>query len=1030
MPNSKSKSIDFGITERATKRNMRGQQVEKHVQHLISRHLVELTKIEVLISNKSYEKGIQSLLLNLTEDYPQFTDYRIARNCLAIYINEGNKTGRWQLNVPAYIHRVQRESTFRNYRWFKSSKALNAWNHKWISTLTTKSAISARDSQEEILGSCLVSAAIFGGLCIPEAMSALKDELIRSNKPIISAGKELYFDLIFDAKSQSHNVIKNDKTLTLRRWYPDTTTLAWILHYLSIRELFQSELKSTAWSLIKEILDKVDGQTTKTINGFKTFCYAAIGVTENKQDIILSQVIVEYLVGRVPSASLQQKHHELAFGGNSFQSIQSPTEQRQIDNHLTSFNRRIPKHNTTNYESAIAIIRASLSLKNYNGTKKSPRNAILELESIVKEHHDSSLYLLVDWLIHMLNNKMRVSSVLRYWSAMGKAWLAHTASVQLGEFDSEDFESLYRDMIDGEISEKSRQYMAGRLDQFHLYISRFYGFPILSSNLSDASQKVKPFIQAAFIPEKAFSAFLETLSKMNEAPFVIQTLRCLFIVAYRTGLRRGELVKLQMGDVEESEERWLFIRNNRYGNNKSSSALRKIPLSLLLTPDEKQEFDTYYSHKKLIQKGDNVQLFSEAQSPHIPLDANRLSALCSNFLGRIMGVSSRFHHLRHSALSRLQIILESEQDLIETLTPYSQNQVDNIQRFLGGGDHGTVKRDIYWAISGFAGHNTPETTFANYLHFTDIIAARRLHRVICNVPTEFIKLASGLSSNTLTRLSTKVGGDQTWHAMFRQLIEKKLVSYTEIFHIEQSNSKENQVLNYTLPQKSNPSIEVCYAVLQDAEANASLNELVLRYSLEEELINKWIQNASALSLEYNQKGRSRLFSKDKVQTPSKQLLAPAKPQSNAELSDANIAIKKLRNLYIDNRQEIVWCIDYFLSRKNTTNPGITFGEVEDVRRFFALMTQVFSNNRWRISLQLVQRNDRISQLDYWKKDIDKFPPHSETYVANKSSIYPFGKLMVTLRHPNEKMIIEKRRINSYSTNTLSYVSHMLMIMLH
>ena len=162
--------------------------------------------------------------------------------------------------------------------------------------------------------------------------------------------------------------------------------------------------------------------------------------------------------------------------------------------------------------------------------------------------------------------------------------------------------------------------MAGRFNQFHLYLSRNHDLPLLTSSLADATSKSHSFIKAAFIPEQAFEVFMQSIGKMSATYRRKQMLQCLYVIAFRCGLRRGELLKLRLQDVESSSDRWLFVRNNRYGNNKSSSALRKVPLSVLMKMEESKLFEYYLAYKKSLDNSSQTLLFSHEQSVHIPLD--------------------------------------------------------------------------------------------------------------------------------------------------------------------------------------------------------------------------------------------------------------------------------------------------------------------------------------------------------------------------------------------------------------------------
>ncbi len=587
MTEANEKKTLFGTKERAHKRKKHQQAIEKHTHYLIADLLPELTKSHVNISSERYKKQIVKLLQKIEVDNTSITDLRIARNYLAKFINDGNKNEKWLLDVPPYIQRVQREKPLRTEKWFKRSKSLNQWVEQWFDTLEKRSATEKAITSEQVLANTLISAAIFGGVCIAEALVSLRKQLLEDNKPLTQTAETIWLDLTFNAKTQAHNVFLNEQPITLRRWYPDNLTLAWINHFLSLRNSIKADEVPTAWQLVKDQLTHIDPSIKKTVKSMRQFAESAVGVTEQLNCVRLNQAMVQYLVGKVPSASLPQLNHNLLVARPSFTVINNVLDE------LT----RIPAASKTpqsrnhtvlvsNYERVVTMIRSCLSPIQKGSNKNTPKAAIAQLQKLESNQHPKPLSMLIEWFISLLAENKKVSTVSRYFSAIGKPWLAVTATIDIDDLDSEDFESLYRDILDIQLSEKNRHYMAGRFNQFHLYLSRNHDLPLLTSSLADATSKSHSFIKAAFIPEQAFEVFMQSIGKMSATYRRKQMLQCLYVIAFRCGLRRGELLKLRLQDVESSSDRWLFVRNNRYGNNKSSSALRKVPLSVLMKMEE------------------------------------------------------------------------------------------------------------------------------------------------------------------------------------------------------------------------------------------------------------------------------------------------------------------------------------------------------------------------------------------------------------------------------------------------------------
>lgn len=1036
MAKAQEKDPLFGTKERALKRKKHQQSIEKHTRHLIAGFLPELTKSQVNISSDHYKRQVTKLLQKIEDDYTTINDLRIARNYLAKLINNGNKDEKWLLDVPSYIYRVQREKPFRTEKWFKLSKSLNHGVTLWFDALQKRSAATKPLTPEQMLGNTLISAAFFGGLCIAEALVALRKQLLEENKPLTQTAENTWVDLTFDGKTQAHNIIINDKSATLRRWYPDNLTLAWINHFLNIRSAIKTDETPTAWHLVREQLTDMDQSFKKNIKSLKHFAESAVGVTEQIEGVRLNQAMIQYLVGKIPSASLPHINHNLLVIKPSFSAINNVQDEltripptsglSQSRNHITL---------TSNYERTVTLIKASLSPKQNGSNKNTPKAAIAQLETIEPNQYPKPLSTLIKWLISLLAENKKVSTVSRYFSAIGKPWLAATATIDIDDLDSEDFESLYRDILDTQLSEKNRRYMAGRFNQFHLYLSRNHDLPVLISSLDDTASQSRPFIRVGFIPEQAFAAFIQSIGKMPATHRKKQSLQCLYIIAFRCGLRRGELLKLRLQDIEPSSERWLFVRNNRYGNNKSSSALRKVPLSVLMTTEETKLFEDYLAYKRSLDDSSQALLFSQEQGAHIPLDGNYISTLVKSLLSKITGFPLIFHHFRHTALSRLQIVLEDDKELIKEIISYPEEQIKKIKRALGGFDNSQVKRDIYWAIAGFAGHLTPETTFSNYLHFTDRIAANKLKGAQHHLSINLLKQISGLSSNMFTRtLGDKVLAKHPVDInLFADTLYKQLKKHSKKVSPQKTKKADkynvqNENVVY-LSNRQTPTAEICLAVLQEAEQKATMHELVLKFNLEEELISRWLTKAKDIANLMTSKKKSRIFSRYKAETPIDEPLAPSLPQTNDELLEATLAIEKLRALYPENKERIKWCIEYFINNTNTSKPGIVFSSPDDLKRYLDIVVQLFPKNRWRLELSPTKSKNTKALLKQWKVNTHQIPIKLDASQLLGKAQYPRGRLTMTLSHPLEYELIKEHEINRYSTNVLAYIFHLLWIMI-
>ena len=1036
----------YGSKERRQKRKLHIIAIHKHVNYLIAHFMPELNKQIVNIQKDRYFTQLALLIDALEKKYTSFYDYRIANNYLATFINDGNKTKKWLLDVPEFIVSKTRERPLRSEKLFIGSRDLNKWEKQWRQYLSTKPSNQSKVTEEELSVAVMISATLYGGLCIPNALVALANQLRADSKPLLFDGKRYWIDLVYNSKSQATNVIIDENPYTLRRWYPDPVSLAWIHNLLTSRAFSLKKSQplppESYWKKIKDYLVVIDKDIGGNFKNFKLFCNASIGVVENYNGVNLSEALAEYALGIVPSASLPSGYHDLITQNPALKSIKCQS--------LNAFKRAPANKKSTSmssskndhYESIISNIREAIKPKISLGRKSTPARALAKLEVLHNLPLSLPLRILVSWFEYLLKEKnIKVSSTNQYFSLIGKDWILATINQDLYAFDELDFQGLYKLMLDSETMNEKILQKVDCFERFHRFAHRRFDLELMDSIYpTNTIKKKKSYVRAGYVPEHAFIIFCKSLqdAEYNDR-HAKAGLEILFLLAFRTGLRRGELLKLRIKDVQSSTECWIYVRNNRFGDNKSSSGSRKIPLSLLLTIEEKAQFDIYLSERNLLTKfKSKALLFSLSQTPYIPFDGHWVSLIAKHFLQEITGLSFVFHHFRHTALSRLQVVLEGDEELTKLLSPYSQIQMKNIQSCLGSLDKPQNRRDVYWVLAGIAGHLTPETTFANYLHFSDRLLINKIEKAEIKFSASAIKEISGLTRHAITRCcnSKSLNSDDLKIQYFQAPIINNLNKFGRTIKVAKIPKIKKE--NFDNRIKKKPTIEICHAVLKHAEEGATSYELATRFWQYEEYINSWIFNAQNIANLKTSKNKSRLFSRDKAITIIGEPLAPSMPQSTAELIDANKAINVLRSFYKKQEQNIKWCVRYYLRNTHTSSSGLIFHNPKDLKRFLKLMLNIFPNKRWHFRLKLLKFSPQNEQMKEWKTVCQMCDLKILPETVRQKETFPHGRLELYLTHPLEQKIIQASEIKAkeintkpykkYSSNTMRYIFHMIAIM--
>jgi integrase len=556
-------------------------------------------------------------------------------------------------------------------------------------------------------------------------------------------------------------------------------------------------------------------------------------------------------------------------------------------------------------------------------------------------------------------------------------------------------------------------------------------FPYLNEESKFRYQNIgseeKSFVKASFISE---SLFAKLTSKIFSLSASIESKHDFFVfclLTYRLGCRGSELIKLRLIDIEESDQLWMYIKNNSFGDNKSFSGLRKLPITLFLTKSENDFFKKFYFEKKQMCRNPKKSLlFSSAINENIPLKYNELSQVIKSIFREITSLSVSFNSLRHSAISRFQLIFDADLSIINKLTIYSDSQVKAIQKVFG-----SLNKDKFFNISALAGHITPEVTFMHYMHFTDLLLGSKLTKMNVYFSKVGLQNLSGLSNNKITRLTKNlpVNAQQYSVHSIEPFVSHKLAEYCrKNKRVYSSKNKPSQPFELILSKSI--TAEKCYKALKKVEHGVTVDDVSLAFKIDAALIKKWLEKASILAQLKTSKGKVRLFPSSKNSEGEVRGMAPIIPTSLTEQNDAGAIIYNFRKLYIDDKENLLWCIKYFIHHVTASSAAITFSNKDYFYRFIEIMKQAIPLTRFYIKYTQ-GHNCCFNKLSkYFSSECILLSPDH----MNNVNRYPDGRFEVFFKHPYESRILIERGetealYSKFSSNSLRYVFHILAIML-
>lgn len=319
-----------------------------------------------------------------------------------------------------------------------------------------------------------------------------------------------------------------------------------------------------------------------------------------------------------------------------------------------------------------------------------------------------------------------------------------------------------------------------------------------------------------------------------------------------------------------------------------------------------------------------------------------------------------------------------------------------------------------YALAAFAGHESPEMTFAHYLHFSDWISSIKLNQAQ-HVLTQ--KQALQLRLNSRKNLKSINVSDNVISSI-PYLINKLSI---KAIQSEIKDGTTPQLITFDKAHNTN-SIHTCYELLKLYNTGISSLDIAYRYCIKKETIDKWVKNALYIkSLKTNSaKPRSRHFS-----TARENSILPAKPKTIEENKQVDRFIIKLRTQFKPNSHNISQMLDYALKNSSVSKSGIYFNDPQLFSLFIDTFDFMISKSAWRV-VTFYQQNSQMK--DEWGNSISEL----KSLEGEKSSVngkIGQGAVRLELISPNEKQYITSTGHKKHSSHHLMYLIHMMGIMM-
>lgn len=956
--------MSYGFGQRGKKTKIKNKTVANNAKALIGDRWLTLGH-----SPDKAQDFYNLVYRDLESAFPENNHYRIARYEFLRFIREYNREhAEAEYPEPSVPIILKRTPPVIRHTWFEHGKdtkqlALQAIEH-WEKT--------DKYSLEETLGWLIFSAAI-GGLNDQQALlSLIKSVLGRQDLSLIGPDNDIICLILAVEDTNYGNDIQPDGLYRSFIYMPDPLTQIWMIRAYQFTEELSTSIDIN--SLLKKALKPI-----RTSYSIPDLLRAADYIWSLKPNVNLCPTLVRVMQGKTKTCSLSAREFARFYRhwgpvANAILYEDEPNVMLQKDKPIKA-------------NGGVTPLSKRIMSKIKNSLEGPANQRTTGLTHLLGDIEHEGARRLISWLISLTSGRksLKNTSIFRYMSSVAHPWVSLTADLDISLLDRSDYEELYREILSLRPQE-SKAYDAGRLSQFHQLMRQQFNAP----NAKIDYVNNQDICAAKLIGPSLFSALIQTVNSaaiMNQADK--STLTLIYTLAYRTGMRREEIMGIQLRDIEavtlENTQVVSFsilVRANRISSIKSTSAFRRILLSALLKPDELALMQKHwYKQRRLKQDQQSSPLFTLSNS-NSPVPGHVAYSVLKQAFNVIMGQHSyTFHSFRHTALSNLAVVLQGNTELIEYLTDYSSDDVERIQTGLLGSI--TNGSDRWHALAQLAGHITPQQTFQSYVHFAHLQAGWQLYNSNDNISFKAIEQLTGFSQSKLYRLApSKADGQakQVRHAtkslplnnllpaLFSDL-KSHVGSWEEVGntmlhskHSKTAITKNNsgkieqksqaQLMLSTLPGSaiSPIAMDEAYFLIKQIENKLSTESVAQDYNVPLELLERWQDKAIELRSLTTRNGLARLFSQDRLENNTDGLLLPA-PLNNTGLTiQAGKLFQNANMLYEKEPDKLLWFLSVFLKKTKPTRSALYFSatESDSLKKFLEIAERLLSAAHWRL----------------------------------------------------------------------------------
>ncbi|WP_394212939.1 tyrosine-type recombinase/integrase [Psychrobacter piscatorii] len=865
--------------------------------------------------------------------------------------------------------------------WVKNGKVLvkivRAVEHNWEQT--------ADYSQDQIIGWLIFSGIVYGGINEVQMLQGwLTSLLAKEYQPFIKE-RIMVSPRFVQKRFGNEREEGSDKLYNTKQIVVDMVSQCWLMNYHKSSSPAETThiIAKLSEDKIKQYLTMVLSDLIKPLNidllPFLRFLRYASYYWEGLDDADIDHASVGVLRGMHNTAGLSTPDF-YRFLNQKYQHTNEPYDLEHILTLSISKNSTNQKEKTNISTKKIEVRKSDLIVnltkdfkmdekQKKQKTSKKPPTLIERVQKRYKQYDDLSEKILLDWVLSLLSREAPPNNVtiLKYIKTIGYEWLYFTTAQPLDIWSEEEFEELYEDILEYKAVVRNNTdigYSANLLKSMHNFAKSKYNLPSVNFQHAKNGRRVRAELISPQVYQAIITQILGSVDILEREMFAL-----LFILVYRTGMRKKELLGLKYNDIEglKAATPSVVIRPNSYRPTKTQSSIRRVPLFALLKPNELSFFINFVQSNIGGNSSKFIFTLSSEQRPiddHVPLKL--LKRILKDISVDDNVAEHTFHGFRHTAVSNLSLVLVGHSDLVEALTDYDESDVLRIKQGILG-EHINAQ-DRWYALSGIMGHLSPERSFEYYNHFATLMATYTLSKADITLPERTLYNVTGftnkkLKENNATVRNSSVSIPSIRTLLFKNIIEGKRKSPK--FTIE---SRDKQFLLSTNTPANNElfgryGLNRVQLLLQTYDKEIPLSKAAQLANISIHDANILIKRANEVAAITTKRGKPRFVKLSDSNTP---VMSPLNIQYQSDLRLLSLLLSNAYRLREKSGADWTWLIEICREKLSVSRAYLPFRTEDEkkLQRFIDIAGKLLPLKRWLVSSNETLLMKTMSSTDY------------------------------------------------------------------